>query len=225
MTDRALAVALVAFFTTLASSGHPAQGVAGPAGSIGLPSSAATCVLRGIAEPRVNANIEDSQGRVIARFSGAPTALLASDFPTDARGRVRIETGTGAGGFRVRGQLAVGDLPLYTTSNVAVVPDHVWIGARRSVSFLAGAPGRLRVEKRLSQPFSQSFVGDLPTLQSIFLRLGFHPKATRGATCSRTQPWTCSTSPRARCCPLCTGRAKTRRVVCCSSAPSDAATS
>jgi hypothetical protein len=162
MTDRAFAVALVAFFITLSSSGRPAHGSTGPAGSTGLPSSAATCVLRGIAEPRVNANIEDSQGRVIARFSGAPTALLASDFPADAHGRVRIETGTGAGGFRIRGQLAIGDLPLYTTGNVAVVQNHVWIGARRSVSFIASAPGRLRIEKRLSQPFSQSFLAWAP---------------------------------------------------------------
>jgi hypothetical protein len=119
-------------------------------------------VLRGIAEPRVNTNIEDSQGRVIARFSGAPTALLASDFPADARGRVRIETGTGAGGFRVRGHLPASELPLYTMGNVVVVPNHVWIGARRSVTFVASAPGRLRIEKRLSQPFSQSFAAWAP---------------------------------------------------------------
>lgn len=157
MTDRAVAVALVAFFIALSSSGHPAQGATGPAGSIGLPSSAATCVLRGVAEPRVNAQIEDSQGRVIARFSGAPTALRASDFPSDAQGRVHVETGTGAGGFRVRGRLAIADLPLYTTGNLAVVPNHIWIGARRSVTFVASAPGRLRLEKRVSQPFSQTF--------------------------------------------------------------------
>jgi hypothetical protein len=119
-------------------------------------------VLRGIAEPRVNANIEDNQGRIIARFSGAATALLASDFPADSRGRVRIETGTGAGGFRIRGQLSVADLPLYTTSNVPVVQNHLWIAATRSVAFLASAPGRLKIEKRLSQPLAQSFVAWAP---------------------------------------------------------------
>jgi hypothetical protein len=162
MKNRAPAVALIAVFTTLASSGHPAQGVVSPAGSSGLPSSAATCVLRGVAEPRVNASIEDTQGRVIARFSGAPTALLASDFPSDARGRVRVETGTGAGGFRVRGLLAVADLPLYTTTNVPVVAGHVWIGARRAVTFVGSSPGRLRVEKRLLQPFAQTFAAWAP---------------------------------------------------------------
>ena len=94
---------------------------------------------------------------MVARFSGAPTPLLVSDFPLDARGRVRVETGTGAGGFRIRGFLSVNDLPLFTASDVAVVADHIWIAAGRSVSFVASAPGRLRIEKRTVQPLSQAF--------------------------------------------------------------------
>lgn len=156
MTDRAFAVALVSFLIAAWSSGHPAHAVVSPAGTSGPPSSVATCVLRGVAEPRINASIEDAQGRVIARFSGAATSLVASDFPADPQGRVRIQTGTGAGGFRLRGHLAVADLPLYTVSNLAVVPRHIWIAAGRNVRFVASAPGRLRVEKPLTLPFSQT---------------------------------------------------------------------
>src|SRR5262245_2317544 len=107
MTDRAGAVALALLAGAVTSNGHPAHAANAPGGSAGPPSSVATCVLRGVTEPRINANIEDPQGRVVARFSGAPTALVATDFPVDARGRVHIQTGTGAGGFRVRGYLQV----------------------------------------------------------------------------------------------------------------------
>lgn len=157
MTDRAVDVALAFFASIIASNGHPAHAANAPVGNSGPPSSVATCVLRGVSEPRVNANIEDNQGRTVARFSGAPTALVARDFPPDPRGRVQIETGTGAGGFRVRGYLAVQDLPLYTASNVAVVAEHVWIAAGRSVTFVAATPGRLRIEKKLTSPLAQTF--------------------------------------------------------------------
>lgn len=154
--------ALVLFALLLARKSHPAQTATLPRGSVGPPSASPTCTLRGIAEPRVNADIEDGQGHVVARFSGAPTPLVASDFPLDARGRVRIETGTGAGGFRIRGLLAVNDLPLFTASEVPVIADHVWLAQGRAVAFLTSAPGRLRVEKRLAQPLAQTFTAWAP---------------------------------------------------------------
>jgi hypothetical protein len=157
MTDRAVAVALALLAGAVTLNGHPAHAANAPAGTSGPPSAVATCVLRGVTEPRINANIEDSQGRVVARFSGAPTALVATDFPVDARGRVHIQTGTGAGGFRVRGYLQVQDLPLYTASNVPVIARHLWIAAGRGVTFLGAAPGRMRIEKRVSSPLAQTF--------------------------------------------------------------------
>ena len=157
MMERLSSAALVLSALLIARNGHPAQTATLPRGSVGPPSASPTCTLRGIAEPRVNADIEDGQGHVIARFSGAPTPIVASDFPLDARGRVRIETGTGAGGFRIRGLLAVNDLPLFTANDVPVIADHVWIAQGRSVNFVTSAPGRLRIEKRTTQPIAQTF--------------------------------------------------------------------
>ncbi|MGC4091844.1 MAG: hypothetical protein QM756_28965 [Polyangiaceae bacterium] len=128
-----------------------------PRGTAGPPSASTTCTLRGVSEPRINADIEDGQGHVVARFSGAATPLMVSDFPLDARGKVRVETGTGAGGFRIRGFLAVADLPLYSAVDVPVVVDHLWIAAGRPITFVASAPGRLRIEKRSTQPLAQTF--------------------------------------------------------------------
>jgi hypothetical protein len=158
MTDRAIAVALFLCLSTVSSSGHPAQASVPPVGAAGPPSAGATCVLRGVAEPRVNASLEDAQGRVIARLSGAATALVATDFPADSHGRVRVQTGTGAGGFRIRGFLATADLPLRAALNVPVIAGHVWIAAGRELTFLAGAPGRLRVERHVGGALAQNFV-------------------------------------------------------------------
>lgn len=157
MMERLSSAALVLSALLIARNGHPAQTATLPRGSAGPPSASPTCALRGIVEPRVNADIEDGQGHVIARFSGAPTPLVASDFPVDSHGRVRVETGTGAGGFRIRGLLPVNDLPLFTASDVPVIADHVWIAQGRAVTFVTSAPGRLRIEKRATQPISQTF--------------------------------------------------------------------
>src|SRR6187399_673511 len=125
MIDRVVAAALLFVTLTIARNGHPAQTATVPRGTVGPPSAGATCTLRGVGEPRINANIEDAQGHVVARFSGAATPLLVSDFPVDAHGRVRVETGTGAGGFRIRGFLPVADLPLYTAVDVPLIAEHV----------------------------------------------------------------------------------------------------
>lgn len=152
MSGRAIAIAAMILTGSL-SGGPPTQAQTVPPSS----SRISGCVLRGMADPRINANIEDRSGRVIARFSGAPTALVLSQFPTDRGGRVRVETGTGTGSFRVRGFTPVRELPLHTTVNVPVIAGHVWIAANRDVSFLASARGRIRIEKQLSSPFAQTF--------------------------------------------------------------------
>jgi len=115
------------------------------------------CALRGQSVMPASASIVDAQGRPIARFSGAATPLVVSDFPSDAQGTVRIETGFGAGSFRIRGFLDARQLPLFTASKLSVTPGHVWIPANRSVALLGASAGRLRVEKKLSAPLQQTF--------------------------------------------------------------------
>lgn len=157
MTGRVTAAALLFSALCVTRNGHPAQASTAPRGTPGPPSASTTCTLRGVSEPRINADIEDAQGKVVARFSGAPTPLLVSDFPVEARGRVRVETGTGAGGFRIRGFMPVADLPLFTAADVPVIAEHVWIASGRSVNFVSSAPGRLRIEKRTTHQISQTF--------------------------------------------------------------------
>ncbi len=156
MTDRALVAALAS--AALLQVGHPTQAAPVGRGVAGPPSASATCVLKGVAEPRANSAINDAQGRPIARFSGAPTTLLVTDFPTDAQGRVRVQTGSGTGGFRLRGYLATADLPLYSAVPLPVVAGHVWLAAGTALVFGASAPGRLRVERLTTGVFSQTFV-------------------------------------------------------------------
>lgn len=123
------------------------------------PAPTAQCSLRGQPVMPIDAPILDVAGHPIARFSGAPTPLVASNFSADPQGKVPIETGFGAGSFRIRGFIDPSLLPLYTASNVAVYSGHVWIAANRAVTLLGSGAGRLRVEKKLSAPIQQSFKG------------------------------------------------------------------
>src|SRR5688572_27175313 len=66
------------------------------------------CTLRGNADMPVNLPIYDGSGQVVARFSGGESSLLVSEFPSDASGKVKIETALGGGGFRIRGQIELG---------------------------------------------------------------------------------------------------------------------
>jgi hypothetical protein len=117
----------------------------------------AQCALVGAADMPVNLPIYDGAGQVIARFSGGESSVRASDFPSDAAGKVKIETAIGRGGFRIQGAIEVSKLPLYTSYSVPVVAGHVWIRANQSVSPLAGGPGKLKIQKTLTTPIHQTF--------------------------------------------------------------------
>lgn len=120
-------------------------------------SNGTPCTLRGVTHVAANTAIYGADGQVIARFSGADSALSASAFPSDPRGRVKVETGTGSGSFRVRGLLSVSELPVFTAQSVPVVAGHVWIGPDRRVTVVSAAPGRLKVQRIVSAPLEQTF--------------------------------------------------------------------
>jgi hypothetical protein len=105
----------------------------------------------------VNLPIYDGAGQVIARFSGGESSVRASDFPSDAAGKVKVQSAIGRGGFRINGAIEVSKLPLYTAYSVPVVAGHVWIRAHQSVSPLGGAPGKLKIQKSVTFPIHQSF--------------------------------------------------------------------
>ena len=122
--------------------------------------AAQSCVIRGEAAMPSTLSIYDKPqgGRSIARFTGGKTPIVASNFSTSA-GRVAVETGTGSGGFRIKGFVESGQLPLYTTKTVPVVANHVWIGTQQQVSAVGTTPGRLKVKRTARAPLSGSYTG------------------------------------------------------------------
>jgi hypothetical protein len=115
------------------------------------------CAFRGRAQMPLNTIISDMGGRPIARFSGAEATITVAGLSTATPPRARIETGSGQGGFRVRGFVDAQKLPIATTENVPVVAGRVWIGARRPVNVVGATPDKLRLEKRVTTPLQQSF--------------------------------------------------------------------
>lgn len=115
------------------------------------------CAVRGRATLPMNTSITDMGGRPIARFSGAETSVIVAGLSTATPARARVETGTGQGGFRVRGFVDAQKLPIFVTEDVPVVAGRVWIGARRAVNVVGAAREKLKIEKRMTTPFSQTF--------------------------------------------------------------------
>lgn len=114
------------------------------------------CTLRGVARIAPNTPLFGQDGKVIARFTGASSALSASSFPKNARGKVRVETGIGNGSFRISGWLPLAELPVFTAQHVPVIPGHVWLAPDQRVTVLGSAPGRLRVQRQLTPPLQQT---------------------------------------------------------------------
>lgn len=121
--------------------------------------SGSQCVLKGMPVMPANLGIYDqaSGGSEIARFTGAETALAASDFPGGASGRASIRTGTGTGNFRIAGYVDASRIPIFTARKVAVVAGHLWLSEERRVRVIGASPGQLRVELRVSTPIDQTF--------------------------------------------------------------------
>jgi hypothetical protein len=115
------------------------------------------CAFRGRATLPLNTIISDMGGRPIARFSGAEITVTVAGLSTATPARARIETGSGQGGFRVRGFVEARSLPIATTENVPVVAGRVWIGARRPVNVVGATRDKLKLEKRMTTPLQQSF--------------------------------------------------------------------
>jgi hypothetical protein len=80
--------------------------------------------------------------------------IIANGFPATASGgRVRIRT---SGGLRIDGFVDPADLPIYTASDVGVVPGHFWIAQGQRVAFAAASSG-VSIEAAITGPVSQTF--------------------------------------------------------------------
>jgi hypothetical protein len=138
-------------------------GLAATAALANLPELAgaqpAACTIQGDAQMPKDLEIYDAaqSGRAIARFSGGTSALAVTELPAGSSGQARIESGTGAGSFRIAGFIEAAKIPLFTGRQVAVKAGHLWIGKHRKVTLLGASGSNLRVKKSLSEPISQSF--------------------------------------------------------------------
>src|SRR5262245_55582108 len=77
------------FLLVLGGAGLAVCSLGEPVAQAQAPSQASgQCSLVGTADMPVNLPIYDGAGQVIARFSGGESSIRASDFPSDASGKV-----------------------------------------------------------------------------------------------------------------------------------------
>jgi hypothetical protein len=117
--------------------------------------------VSGTATPSQDTEIFDAAtgGRAFAHFAGAEVPVSEAQFPADAAtGRASISTGSGRGNFHVSGFVNPAKIPVYTTTRVAVVADHLWIGEGRQVTVLGAEGAHLKVSRRLTSPIDQTFI-------------------------------------------------------------------
>lgn len=151
LSARPLAVALVLAVSWLAQQ---------PVALAQSPSGTADCRLSGVTPVQRSQKIYDQRdgGSVIAEFSGVPTAMSVSDFPTRPDGtRAHVITGSARGGFAIDGYLDPKELSLVSTKEVPIEPGHLWINAGASLEFAGKRPGALRVVKQVRTTLNQRF--------------------------------------------------------------------
>ncbi len=103
---------------------------------------------------------QNAQGNpAVASFGGQPVPMTAFEWPGSAgAGRIRVRT---AGGLRIEGWIDAGQLPLFTSAEVPIVPGHLWLAPGQRVHF-SGASNGLAVEASLAGPVTQTFRATSP---------------------------------------------------------------
>jgi len=115
------------------------------------PPAAIACPLSGINAVAKDVRIYDApmNGRIIASFTGAVVPLSVSEVPLDLRA-VRAKLATtekGTPSVRIEGYVMFGDLPLYTSKDVSVYAEHVWISGGQEVRATSGTPTGISIER------------------------------------------------------------------------------
>lgn len=131
------------------------------------------CKVSGTAVMPANVTIYDKSenGTAIARFTGAESAIVATEFFTGSAQRVKVKTGTGIGSVRVEGWIDASKLPLYAAKDLAVSSGHLWIAKHQGVKAVSTTGGKLKVKKTPPSPFNQTFTATV-ACSSLGLRGG-----------------------------------------------------
>lgn len=132
-----------------------------------------TCKVSGTAVMPANLTIYDKaeNGTPIARFTGAESAIVATDFFTGSASRVKVKTGTGLGSVRIEGWIDASKLPLYAAKDLAVSSNHLWIAKHQEVKAQSASGSKLKVKKTPGSPFNQTFTANV-ACSSLGLRGG-----------------------------------------------------
>jgi hypothetical protein len=135
-----------------------------------------TCKVSGTAVMPANVTIYDKaeNGTAIARFTGAESKIVASDFFSGSGQRVKVKTGTGIGSVRVEGWIDASKLPLYAGKDIAVSANHIWIAKHQNVKAVSTSGGKLKIKKTPRSPFAQSFTAST-ACSNLTLRGGTPP--------------------------------------------------
>ncbi len=108
--------------------------------------SGMACVIAGTALVPKDQGIWSAAtgGTKVATFTGALAPLKAANFPADPSAqKVQVNAG---GGFRVEGFTDARTIPVWTSRDVPVIADHVWLSGGRSMKVIGAAPNQIRVE-------------------------------------------------------------------------------
>jgi hypothetical protein len=112
----------------------------------------ADCVVKGkgVVEKGVYIYSAREGGTPIAGFATQEVSLELSDVPADVSGRAKVKTGKGSGSVRIEGWVDATKIPLSARSDIAIVPQHVWIGRGEPVKLKKASPGKMHVSTTIS---------------------------------------------------------------------------
>ncbi|HKQ71722.1 MAG TPA: hypothetical protein VJT73_20405, partial [Polyangiaceae bacterium] len=123
------------------------------------PAPALSCEVRGAPILPKGAGLwQSAEGNSqAATFGGQPVGLGTTSFPANG-GRVGVRT---SGGVRIEGFVDGAELPLFTASDIDIVPGHLWLSSGQRVTFASASIG-LTVRAAVSGPIVQSFTITAP---------------------------------------------------------------
>jgi hypothetical protein len=124
-----------------------------------------TCLIKGTFPPPKNTELFDATtgGNVIGKLTGASLPMTLFEIPFDpTAGRARLRTSTGSGSMRLDGFVAVGDLPIFTTRDIAVSNGNIWVSSAQKVRLVRAREDSITFELSVGGTMNQTVRATAP---------------------------------------------------------------
>lgn len=136
--------------------GQPGRAAPSHEPSAGKADAASACSVSGSAQPDLDLQLTDAEGRPIARFGGATIPLSIRQFPSDPEGKARVAT-IGDGRLHLEAWVPIRSLRLVLKQDVPIIARHIKALKGTQIAFVGVTGNQIRIAVKTQPALSETF--------------------------------------------------------------------